>query len=100
MCVCGKEPDPLVQILLLDSRVQAHWKEALPRRKQGDPPRLLSTCSGALHTQTSVLISAWVHTAPHTYHPEVNSGHTTTKSSRVSQLQGLAPAALGSRQPS
>lgn len=36
----GKEPGPLVQIPLLDSRVQAHWKEALPRRKQGDPPRL------------------------------------------------------------
>lgn len=46
-----------------------------------------------------------VHTAPHTYHSEANFGsvivgHTTNKSSGVSQLQGLAPAALGSRQPS
>lgn len=56
---CGKEPGPPVQIPLLDSRVQAHWREALLGRKQGDPPGLQESgyCL-ALLTQTSVLTSA------------------------------------------
>lgn len=66
----------------------------------------MSVHRGALLTRTSVLTSAWVHTATPTYHPEVNFGSAVSATPqigrsrerpRVDQLQGPALAALGSR---